>query len=1664
MAIKFSELIPLSVVDGTIIVPVVDVTGTPTSKKSTVSDLKTFILQGNADTATKFAAPVNINGVAFDGSANIEVETTDNVYYVSPDGSDTNSGKSWGLAFATIQYACTQAVGPATIRVAAGTYTEQLPIMVPSFVSIIGDSIRTTIVQPAAGDEESTMWMLGDGALLNKMHFIGLTGFEAYLLDDKDIENSTVGGVYVAFDPAIPITVKSPYVIECTAKSSGAIGAIVDGSVHATGIKSMVFHGYTIISDLGVGYWVKDTGKAEIVSCFTYYCHIGYAATGGGKIRALNGNNSYGTYGSLSSGYNVDEDTLTGNLYGNTLFYTPASLTGGDFDKGDTITGATSGATGIVNNFQPTADKIYYTLTSVTPFQNNEIVTSSGGASVTLTSNALHGQNEFVLVIDGLAEEPKPGSSIEFVTGDPTSYVIQNVAEFDPITGFVVLVLAGEKAIESSDNDAIIIRNDYSNIRLTGHDFLNIGTGGVTTTNYPDKPIVAPSQGNEVIELFPARVFYVSTDQDGNFRVGEYFRVDQATGRATLNASAFDLSGLTSLRLGSIGAQVGEVVNEFSSDSTLSGNSNAALPTEAAVRQYFTKVGTNLAPNVDNILTLGTPSNRWNHVYVGPGSITIGTLTITDDAGALSVTSSSTSNPAPVALDSIKNGTSNVSVALNSDITLTANGINAITVSDTLTTILGDLTINGGIIVNGQNYTIESTNYSISDSILDLHNPLGGGPLINDDGRDIGLKIHYFKSSDKFAFLGWANDTGYLEYYSDGTELNGVFSGTYGTIKTGGLLITGNAALNGGISVDTTAFTVADTTGNVYTAGTLEADSAVTFNSTLDVTGETTLNSSLEVVTSVTVGTTLGVTGATTLSSTLGVTDAITGQSTVSATQYTSTIATGTPPLIVTSTTKVGNLNADLLDGYDSDIHNTASTVVVRDSNKKISTSGVIFSGSTSGTTTLQSLATATGTLTLPAATDTLVGRDTSDTLTNKTLTNPVINGFTGDTSVINVGAGQLYKTVDGKIGVGTSSPSATLHIEATDAVIIPIGTSSERPTGENGMLRYNSELSSFEGYTSAGWGSIGGSVTVSDIPPNSPVAGRLWWNSELGRMFVYYSDGTSSQWVDASPNQAGLISVPVRQQFTATASQTIFTITGGYTPGCVDVFLNGVKLVNGVDVTVSSGTDVVLAVGATVGSLIDVVGLNSASLASVLPIGGGSLTGDLSLVNLNYTGTLTGSTNTLNIGSGQIYKDESGNIGIGTSSPTSLLHVSSASASAIATVQSTTYAVFRSKNSSRSVDYASDGTGGYIDIAGAPFRWYNVSSEYMRLNALGNLGIGTTAPSKKLDVAGSVGYDSYVTRNSFYVGLNGITDTQQWIKLGRISGAATYGGISITIRIHGGYGFNADPNQAGYDEIVIRGSNGSSSAGRNLGGRYYRIGTGNAILSGAKLKSVNSVSFDSDYDLYIYTHGGLCINHSIEVVTDVSGLFTWSIAGAQTDPGTQSSTVCVLTNEYGVSAATVSIPGGQLKFPAVQISSSDANTLDDYEEGTWTPRLSGTSGGSYTMGGINAGRYTKIGNIVTVTCTVNWTSVTTGYTGNLIIADLPFPCGGGVRSAGALCAVAYGLSFTSGYNAWHIVIDPGNTNFYIIQSSSSGAGYSHSPTVSSSGVIYAISLTYTTN
>jgi hypothetical protein len=127
---------------------------------------------------------------------------------------------------------------------------------------------------------------------------------------------------------------------------------------------------------------------------------------------------------------------------------------------------------------------------------------------------------------------------------------------------------------------------NISTCRATGHDFLDIGTGGFNATNYPNVIFGEPSEkkeANEVIEKGKGRVFYVSTDQNGIFRVGRFFSVDQGTGTVTFSASLAlsDVDGL--------GFKRGVVITEFSTDTAMVDNASDTVPTESAVRGYVNR-------------------------------------------------------------------------------------------------------------------------------------------------------------------------------------------------------------------------------------------------------------------------------------------------------------------------------------------------------------------------------------------------------------------------------------------------------------------------------------------------------------------------------------------------------------------------------------------------------------------------------------------------------------------------------------------------------------------------------------------------------------------------------------------------------------------------------------------------------------------------------------------------------------------------------------------------------------------------------------------------------------------------------------------------------------------------------------------------------------------
>jgi hypothetical protein len=209
-----------------------------------------------------------------------------------------------------------------------------------------------------------------------------------------------------------------------------------------------------------------------------------------------------------------------------------------------------------------------------------------------------------------LTDVPRAGANVVFATQPNTVYKLvqvlsQSGTQNGAIAAFFQISPDMSEFNSPADSTAITTRIRYSQVRLTGHDFLDIGTGNFTETNYPGLPTQVPVQANETVDLNGGRVFYTSTDQDGNFRVGELFTIEQSTGVATLNADAFNIAGLAELSLGNITLGGNSAtITEFSTDPFLTANSDSVVPTQRAIRAYISAQigGGGAALNVNSLV------------------------------------------------------------------------------------------------------------------------------------------------------------------------------------------------------------------------------------------------------------------------------------------------------------------------------------------------------------------------------------------------------------------------------------------------------------------------------------------------------------------------------------------------------------------------------------------------------------------------------------------------------------------------------------------------------------------------------------------------------------------------------------------------------------------------------------------------------------------------------------------------------------------------------------------------------------------------------------------------------------------------------------------------------------------------------------------------------
>jgi hypothetical protein len=141
------------------------------------------------------------------------------------------------------------------------------------------------------------------------------------------------------------------------------------------------------------------------------------------------------------------------------------------------------------------------------------------------------------------------------------------------------------------------------------------------------------------------------------------------------------------------------------------------------------------------------------------------------------------------------------------------------------------------------------------------------------------------------------------------------------------------------------------------------------------------------------------------------------------------------------------------------------------------------------------------------------------------------------------------------------------------------------------------------------------------------------------------------------------------------------------------------------------------------------------------------------------------------------------------------------------------------------------------------------------------------------------------------------------------------------------------------------------------------------------------------------YTDSSLTVVNQNPIIADGAGRWV-----AYSPPGTVYKLVYetpAIPPAHGTVLRTVDnvsgpVFAGQLQFPVTQVSSSDPNVLDDYEEGTWTPILGGSGGQSGQTYAIQGGQYVKVGRLVTVSFDTLLTAKGT-ITGQIGIYGLPF-------------------------------------------------------------------------
>ena len=500
---------------------------------------------------------------------------TQNTIWVSKDGNDSNSGFLEGDAKATVGAAAAVALEGDTIKIRPGRYVENNPIGLRTDVSITGEDIRLVTIEPQ--NVEKDVFWLRRGCLIENLNFSGATVGVAHTDCGAvafPITGQTANSGYTPGGPATQGSSgrwRSPYVRNCTNFMTGSIGMRIDGNdaigtPDGANLKSMVCDSFTQYNEAGIGVSLTNNAYAQLVSIFTINCDIGIFAGSGAQCDLTNSNSSFGNFGLVAAGLGstqytgkVRDAVIPGD---NSDVVVGKGVTDTDGDSRRPFDGQAAYFKIDLDNY-PDAVGTGRITAPLQELASIKILNGGSGFSQANPPDILIRDNDGTvapkgpqgIIAEGSANVSAAGTitSIDVINSGRNYLPTQNiVVEVNGNTGLATAVMepiyftVSEATDNRSDTAGIttITFNEFvpyelfaddpftlqriSRILTSSHSFEYVGSGTSINTSLPFEGALSIKE-NEIVATDGAQIPFTSTDQKGNFDIGEGIQVDQTT-------------------------------------------------------------------------------------------------------------------------------------------------------------------------------------------------------------------------------------------------------------------------------------------------------------------------------------------------------------------------------------------------------------------------------------------------------------------------------------------------------------------------------------------------------------------------------------------------------------------------------------------------------------------------------------------------------------------------------------------------------------------------------------------------------------------------------------------------------------------------------------------------------------------------------------------------------------------------------------------------------------------------------------------------------------------------------------------------------------------------------------------------------------------------------